>query len=63
MNEQILKVLSSQKFADWYFSGNFAEYLENDSGLKEQILEEIEVMFGTDKSSLGKLYLESVFFK
>lgn len=48
MNEQILKVLCSQKFADWYNSGNFAEYIENDFGLKEQILEEIEVMFETE---------------
>lgn len=63
MNEQILKVLCSQKFADWYLSGNFAEYLEDNRGMKSQILEEIEEMFGTDKSNLTKLYLESVFFK
>lgn len=45
--EQILSTLERQKFADWYNSGNFDNYISGDLPpvLKEQIIQDIIKLF------------------
>lgn len=47
IEEKILATLESQKFADWYNTGNFDKYISGDAPTitKEEILAEIKKLF------------------
>ncbi len=43
--EIILETITGQKFADWYNTGRFDEYIADSTITKEEILEDIKKMF------------------
>ncbi len=43
--EKILNTLESQRFADWYNTGKFDEYISGDGTKKERIIGDIKRMF------------------
>lgn len=62
MNDVILQVLSSQKFADWYLTGRFDEFISDGTVSKEEILQDIEKMFKTKNPAVQAIVTKSVEF-